>query len=328
MARPIRLAIVGCGKMGLIHREAALQLIRGRREHYYKGGVESCLKRLVLDALADPRFRARGRDAHGCHRFRSHAELLRKRPIDLAIIATPSTTHEEIARDFLARGIPLLIEKPVACSTAEIHSIQEMARAHKAFVLPGHVERYNPVTLDILEILKFRLYGRVRSYQFTRTSRRPGRISDSIIIDKLIHDLDLLHLFFGRPQVEQALFKRDRHGTVIETDLVFRHRNGVTGRVFSSWRVPKKERSILIRAARGEVRADFTEKTLFVNRFHELGKAISGYMNNQVKDQMADFIAGAYGLFPPLVTLEDALRSGRLIDRIAKIAEETARTQD
>jgi len=49
-------------------------------------------------------------------------------------------------------------------------------------------------------------------------------------------------------------------------------------------------------------------------------KAITGYGNNQVKDQLADFFAGIFRLVPPLVNIDDAVKSARLIDRIASLA--------
>jgi predicted dehydrogenase len=320
LPRKIRLAIVGCGKMGLIHKKAAQQLIGGAHEQYYKGGVGKVLQRLCLDSLVDPSFLRTGKDRENIFRFRTHEELLRKRPIDAAVIAAPTVTHRALAGDFLTRGIPLLIEKPVAEKTAEILEIKKLAEDAGVFVLPGHVERYNPVTIDIAETLKYKVYGKVTNYSFVRTSPRPERIPDSIIIDKLIHDVDLLLRFFGKPKVEAAKFSRDKQGIVIECDLSLRHRSGVTGRVFSSWKVNRKERSIAIDAERGRIEADFTNKTLFVKRLNEFPKAITGYGNNQVKDQLADFFAGIFRLVPPLVNIDDAVKSARLIDRIASLA--------
>jgi len=323
MPSRLRLAIIGCGRMGSFHQKAAFQLMEGAYEKYYKDSIGKYLKRLVLDSLVDPAFPNMGKDACGIHCFRSHEEMLRERKIDAAIIAAPIQAHYTIAKDFLSRGIPLLIEKHVATTTKEIRELKSLAEVSGVFLMPGHVERYNPVTHDILEILQFKIYGKIHSYKFTRTSRRPSRIPDSIIVDKLVHDIDLLLLFFGRPKTKEARFQHDRKGTVVEANLVFEHNNGVTGGVFSSWKVPKKERSVIIRAERGEISADFRKKNLFINRFHGFSKSVNGYNNNQVKDLMVDFIAGIYELVPPNVTIDDAIRCGTLIDRINRLAQKS-----
>lgn len=318
----INLAIVGFGKMGKAYAQAVRELMHGEYEDYYKGNVSRFLSRITLDAVVDPVFGKTGPTNDGVWRFRTHAELLESRCPDAAIIAAPTVRHFEIARDFLAKGVSLLIEKPVACTTREIRDIKRMAAEKDAFVLPGHVERYNPVTLDIIEMLKYKVYGRVENYEFVRTSQRPKRIPDSIIIDKLIHDMDLLMYFFGRPRVETARFERDRRGRVIECDVRFSHRNGATGRIFSSWKVPKKERRVTIVTERGAVFGDFHRKQLFVKRLKEPPKSITGYGNNQIKDQLTDFFAGKFDVIEPLVSIDDAIRSGLVIDRINRLADE------
>jgi UDP-N-acetylglucosamine 3-dehydrogenase len=216
----------------------------------------------------------------------------------------------------------LLIEKPVACLSKEIRKIKTLARKNNVFILPGHVERYNPVTLDIIEYLKYKVYGKVQKYEFIRTSRRPPRIPDSIVIDKLVHDLDLLLFFFGKPQIDSVDFQRDKQGKVIECDLHLKHKNGVKGRILSSWKIPKKERAIKITAERGEINGDFLHKTLFIKRYHEFSKSVTGYANNQVKDQIADFLAGIYNAGKPLVSINDALNCGIIVDEIERLAGE------
>ncbi len=70
--------------------------------------------------------------------------------IDAASVATPTSAHFSIARDLLAHGKHLLIEKPITEKTSDARDLAQVA-AEKGLVLQvGHVERFNPV-LSALE---------------------------------------------------------------------------------------------------------------------------------------------------------------------------------
>src|SRR5688572_21354825 len=60
--------------------------------------------------------------------------------VDIASIVVPTTYHLAAAREFLQRGIPLLIEKPLARTSAEAHELVALAEQHGALIQVGHIE--------------------------------------------------------------------------------------------------------------------------------------------------------------------------------------------
>ncbi len=66
------------------------------------------------------------------------------------------------------------------------------------------------------------------------------------------------------------------------------------------------------------MKGNLIEKKIDVDRYMELSKQISGYKNNQIKDQLVDFIAYKYKLIKTLVNMQDALESAYLIDEIIR----------
>lgn len=64
------------------------------------------------------------------------------------------------------------------------------------------------------------------------------------------------------------------------------------------------------------MKGNLIEKKIDVDRYMELSKQISGYKNNQIKDQLVDFIAYKHKLIKTLVNMQDALKSAYLIDEI------------
>jgi predicted dehydrogenase len=111
--------------------------------------------------------------------------------VHAASIATPTSAHFSIARDLLARGKHLLIEKPITEKTSDARDLADLA-AEKGLVLQvGHVERFNPV-LSALE----RRLTHPRFIEAHRLSPYPNRSTEiGVVLDLMIHDLEIiLHL--------------------------------------------------------------------------------------------------------------------------------------
>jgi len=100
---------------------------------------------------------------------------------DFAIIATPTRAHAEVAMPLLERGIPCLIEKPLASVMT-----QAQALARHPHLSVGHIERFNPVFSAIEDITP-------EYIEAERLSPSTGRSQDiDVIGDLMIHDLDLV----------------------------------------------------------------------------------------------------------------------------------------
>jgi predicted dehydrogenase len=122
----------------------------------------------------------------GTRAFAAHQTLLPL--IDAAVVVVPTLHHFAVARDFLSRGIPLLIEKPLANDVSEAEELVALAAANKAVLQVGHIERFNPA---FEELLRRPLKPKYVSCE--RFSGFSGRSIDiGVVLDLMIHDLDLL----------------------------------------------------------------------------------------------------------------------------------------
>ncbi len=118
-----------------------------------------------------------------------YRELLGK--LDAVSVVTPTVTHYAIARDFLASGAHVLIEKPMAVTLDEADELIELAERNQRLLQIGHIERFNPALLALGESpldLAF--------VESTRLMPLDKRDKDTcVILDLMIHDLDIiLHL--------------------------------------------------------------------------------------------------------------------------------------
>ena len=318
------LAIVGYGYMGKIYKNASFELYsQSKMESYYKYDLPGMLKGFRLRAIVDPVFSSSRHDAEEDIWYLTSLKELFSRDdleIDCAVIATPIKTHFSVALELIRHRLSLLIEKPVCETAKEVKKLMLLARKYRIKIMPGHVERYNPVTLDAAEAVTYKVYGKVQRYRFLRESPRPERVKDSLITDKLVHDLDLVHCILGKFRITGIQVKRTGN-EIMECTLSTAHRNGVRGTIVSSWLSSIKRRIIVINFERGSLTGDLIGKKIDIDRYMELSKQISGYKNNQIKDQLVDFIAYSHKFIKPLVTMKDALESAYLIDEINRRVE-------
>jgi predicted dehydrogenase len=323
MMSKTHLAIIGYGYMGEIYKKACLELYNQEKfETYYKYNLPGILSDFKLAVIVDIRIT----DSHfnaeeGIWYYHSVEDMLEDNSLEInsAVISTPIKTHLKIAKKLILHNISLLIEKPVCETAEEIKELITFAKNHQVRIMPGHVERYNPVTLDAVEAVKYRIYGKVVSYNFLRTSAKPKRVEESLIIDKLVHDLDLVQCVFGSYMISDVKVERVE-GEILECTIYTTHKKGYQGKIVSSWLSEEKRRNITIIFEQGTLKGDLVEKTIDVDRYMEFPKQISGYKNNQIKDQLVDFIAYTHKLIKTLATMQDALKTAYAIDEIIKRA--------
>jgi predicted dehydrogenase len=118
--------------------------------------------------------------------------------VECAVVATPTTMHREVARELLEAGVDVMIEKPIAATAAEAQSLIELAAAKDRIIQVGHVERYNPAIAAVADL--------VRNTRFFEAERLgvfvPRSLDVDVLLDLMIHDLNLVLSLFRQPVVE------------------------------------------------------------------------------------------------------------------------------
>ncbi|MEY2584762.1 MAG: hypothetical protein QOD80_788 [Verrucomicrobiota bacterium] len=163
--------------------------------------------------------------------------------VDAASIATPTSTHFEIARELLGRDKHLLIEKPIADNTAHASELAEMAAARGLVLQVGHVERFNPV----LSALEKRLTN-PRFIEAHRLSPYPNRSTDiGVVLDLMIHDLEIiLHLVRSPVQTVDAVGVPVLSRGEDIANARIRFENGCVANITSSRISPEQMRKIRV----------------------------------------------------------------------------------
>ena len=111
MTRPLRIGIIGCGRVVELGYIPALKKVRGAQ----------------LVAVADPVLERCNRVAPGVRAYRSAQELIEAGDVDAIVIATPAAAHLHDARLAGAAGLPTLVEKPPAANVAEAIALAQVS---------------------------------------------------------------------------------------------------------------------------------------------------------------------------------------------------------
>jgi predicted dehydrogenase len=171
MSDRIRTAVVGAGKMGAIHAKVYSTLPQSE---------------LVAVVDVDQTKAAQLAEKYGCPAYTDCAEIMGK--VDAVTIATPTTTHLQLAKPFLRNRTAVLIEKPLASSVREGRKIVSLARRYDTVVAVGHSERCNPV----VQAMK-RFSIEPKFIEAHRVSPYPFRSTDvGVVLDIMIHDIDIV----------------------------------------------------------------------------------------------------------------------------------------
>lgn len=118
--------------------------------------------------------------------------------VDVATVATPTTFHFAVADSLLKAGCHLLVEKPLAKTVQEGEQLVRTARAAGLTLQVGHIERFNPVFLELQKRVKS-----PRQIQAVRVAPfKPRALDVDVATDLMIHDIELIsHLMGETPRV-------------------------------------------------------------------------------------------------------------------------------
>jgi predicted dehydrogenase len=134
-------------------------------------------------------------DSSGCRAVTDFHELLPD--IDAASVAVPTSAHHEVTMRLLERGVHVLVEKPIAGSLDEAREMVECAERRGLVLAVGHTERHNPAVEALLDQKKDPRFVEVHRLG----SFSPRSLDIDVVLDLMIHDLDVVSALVGRDVV-------------------------------------------------------------------------------------------------------------------------------
>ncbi|EHH68449.1 Gfo/Idh/MocA family protein [Gluconobacter morbifer] len=321
----LRVGIVGAGHFGRFH---ALKSAENPSEQLV-GLYDPVPERAALVA----------KEAQ-CEVCASYSDLLAA--VDAVIIAAPAEYHFPLASQALQAHRHVLVEKPISATLEEAHALADLARQTGNVLQVGHLLRYSAEHQAITQRITSPLY-----IEATRIAPYKPRGTDvSVILDLMIHDLDLVLSIVNSPIADiDALGAAVSSAHEDIANARVRFENGCVATITASRISLKTERRMRLFSQAGYLSADFMERKLsFIGR--ERGMPLpgtGGFRREAISWKDHDNLAAEHQAFaasclhgaPVLVdakagirALDAALRVTRSISRSRHIMENSGLISD
>ena len=312
MSREIRFAVVGVGYFGALHAEKLARLPGAR---------------LVAVVDADAGRAQTVAAKHGVEALTNARDLIGR--IDAAIVAVPTKAHFDVAELLLQNGIHVLVEKPITDDPETARRLVDLAAARGLILQVGHLERFSAVSGAVRDKIRDPLY--IESYRITSFRERGTDVS--VILDLMIHDIDLI-LAFVRSPIESieaiGIPVLSPSEDIVNTRVRFA--NGCFATMTASRVSLKAERKMRIFQPESYIGIDFLERTVRTARkkatpaggaWPEIVTETQSYEEaDALYAEDAAFLASVAGGTPPLVGGEDGLQAVRAASLITQSLRE------
>lgn len=232
--RPITLAIIGAGYWGpnLVRNFASLPQCR----------VEAVCDqdRQALDRL---------KTIHPQLHFSSDwREVLSSPEIQAVVIATPASTHYQIALEAIRKGKDVFIEKPLASTVAEAEEFSSEADRRERVLMVGHLMVYHPALVRLKALIQGGALGEIFYLYFRRVNLGKIRKNENALLSFAPHDISAaLYLLESQPAEVSA--RGEAYIQAEIEDVVFlslRFPNKVMVHIHVSWLDPHKRRELTV----------------------------------------------------------------------------------
>jgi predicted dehydrogenase len=265
--KPIKYALIGCGRISPNHIEAA----KNNHLHF------SAICDIVPEVMRE---KAEKFDLDNVCQYTDYQELLSREKPELVAIATESGKHAAIALDCIEAGCNVIIEKPIALSISDADAIIAAGKKKGVLVCANHQNRFNKSVQYIRKALEEGRFGKLshgaahvrwnrgESYYTQAPWRGTWAQDGGCLMNQCIHNIDLLRWMMG-DEVDEVMAYTDQimHPYLEAEDLgmaIVRFKNGAYGLIEGTTNIyPKNlEETLYIFGEKGTVKAGGTSDNI------------------------------------------------------------------
>jgi len=316
----LRVGVVGVGHLGALHAKMFSEM----EDVEFKGVFDTQEEKSRSVARE---FRVRS--------YPTYSEMLEN--VDAISIATPTSTHWEVASKALEAKVHTFIEKPLTQTLDEADRLVHIANQNNVKIQVGHVERFNPA---LLALEKYNLNPMfIESHRLAQFNPRGADVP--VVLDLMIHDIDIILSLVNSPVVSI-----DANGVAVVSDSTdianarIKFKNGCVANVTASRISQRKMRKMRLFQRDAYISIDFSEGTAEVFRLVDasggaanttmlLGQINAGARKRQIvyeqpeikevnalKHELELFVRAIQRDEQPIITAEDGKRALQVAHQI------------
>ncbi|MBN1591834.1 MAG: Gfo/Idh/MocA family oxidoreductase [Candidatus Coatesbacteria bacterium] len=230
----IRIAVIGCGSWG--------------KNYVRSFGSLDGVKLVGLSDLSEQKLSGLEKRYPDAVVTTDYKDLLKIEDLDAVCIATEAVNHYTVARDALAAGKDVLVEKPLATRTDECDELVSLAASKDRILMVGHVFLYNKAVSVLKGYIDEGVLGKIYYIHATRTNLGPIRKDVNAIWDLAPHDISTVSYLVGSQPITVSASGSSYLSDGIQ-DMAFfsmKYPDDVVANIHVSWLYPRKTRETTI----------------------------------------------------------------------------------
>ncbi|MBT4935419.1 Gfo/Idh/MocA family oxidoreductase [Candidatus Woesearchaeota archaeon] len=313
-----RVGVIGVGLMGRNHAR-----------------VYADLENVELVAISDPDEVALTKQANrfGCTKYTNYQDMIEKEKLDIVSIAVPTSLHKQVSFNVIAKGINVLLEKPIAPTIQEAKDIIEFAREKNVKLMIGHIERFNPAIIELKKRLDNNELGKIFKIDVSRVGPYTKRMNDvGVVVDLAVHDLDIIRYITGSEVITTHSITK-KHIHAVHEDLVnaiLTLKNGTICTLNVNRLTPTRIRKMYVTGEKGMFVIDYiTQNFYFYENTHGItytdfirdvseGRMTKFFIEKKepLKAEIEHFVDVVNNNKMPLITGDDGLKAIQLAHQL------------
>ncbi len=218
---------------------------------------------------------------------RDFRELIEDPSIDAVAIATPVSTHYELALRALQEGKHVLVEKPLASDTDQVQHLMDMAQKRNRVLMVDHTFVYTGAVRKIRELVQTGGLGEIYYYDSARVNLGLFQHDVNVLWDLAVHDLSIMdYILPFRPCAVSATgLSHVPGGTENIAYLTLFFEGSQIAHIHANWLAPVKLRRTLIGASRKMIVYDDLDQSEKI-KVYDKGITLNNHQNPEKLYQM------------------------------------------
>ncbi len=167
----LKVGVLGAGHLGKIHLKLLQQSTKYDLVGFYDPSEENA-KKVATE--------------FGYRAFDSISALIDA--VEVVDIVTPTLSHFECAKEAIAKGKHIFVEKPITNTVSEAEAIKTLASMYHVHGQVGHVERFNPAFTAVKDMINNPMF--IETHRLAEFNPRGTDVP--VVLDLMIHDIDII----------------------------------------------------------------------------------------------------------------------------------------
>ena len=209
--------------------------------------------------------------------YSNYKKVLKNKLIDLIVIATPTSTHYNIAKTALENSKHILVEKPLSLSLNQVSNLNKIAKSKKKMIFVDYPFLFSGTINYIKKVINQNKYGKILEIESFR-EQAPVRKDTNVIWDLSTHDISILTYLLNDQPISIKTLKKEniKKGLCDNVYINLKYKKNVNVLIKNSWISPTKIRLIKIKFQKATLYCDENE-SLYKIKVYKNKNRESGY---------------------------------------------------